>query len=460
MGDQQRDLGARAGDLAHGLGDGLFGDRVQCRGGFIKNQEAWLAQQRPGNRQPLALAPGQFGARLANQGVQSLGQAPQQAGAGGLRQCLQDLLIARIRADKQQVLAHRAGKQAGLLRHIADLAARLVVAQIAAAHLVVIDLALGGPVQAQQQLDQRGFSRTRGANKGNRVTAHRLEGHAVDRVAQRAAVAKHHVVKTQRLDRADRQRVRRPAVHRPGHQFGKLAHRRAGLAPRQNHGAQLLQGRQDRHRNELHRDQLARAQHIAKDEPQQREQHRQFEQAERGALPERQPADVPHFGHFERKHGFGLGFQAADFAKGQPQALDQRHVAQRLRDEAGVARGFAVDRTLLAADLPAEQATQATQHQQADQEHRHQRPAFGDGVPDQKTHADGGGKQHIDEGVEKALGVGAHAHQQRQGFAAAPFFELLDFQAHGLAQAVVEDLRAKALHHQPRHVFLHRFGGP
>ncbi|MNV51709.1 hypothetical protein D3C71_1437650 [compost metagenome] len=48
--------------------------------------------------------------------------------------------------------------------------------------------------------------------------------------------------------------------------------------------------------------------------------------------------------------------------------------------------------------------------------------------------------------------------QQRQGFAGAHFGEFLVLEPHHLAQAVVEQLGAEFLHHQPRHIFLQRLG--
>ena len=87
-------------------------------------------------------------------------------------------------------------------------------------------------------------------------------------------------------------------------------------------------------------------------------QHRQLEQAERGALQEAQPADAPHLGHLQFEHLLGLRLQPPDLAEGEAQALDQRHVAQALGDETGIARGLAVQRPLLRADLPAQQAAE------------------------------------------------------------------------------------------------------
>ncbi|MNO02887.1 hypothetical protein D3C81_2234250 [compost metagenome] len=84
----------------------------------------------------------------------------------------------------------------------------------------------------------------------------------------------------------------------------------------------------------MHGDQLAGAQHIAKNQPQQRKQNAQLEQAQRRSLQERQQPDALDLEHFQRKDFLGLGLQPAHFGKGQPQALDQLDVAQGFGDEA------------------------------------------------------------------------------------------------------------------------------
>ena len=229
---------------------------------------------------------------------------------------------------------------------------------------------------------------------------------------------------------------------------------------REDDVAQLLQGREDRHRNELHRDQFAGREHVAEDQPQQGKQDRQLQQAERRALQEGQQAHPLHLLHLEREDGVGLAAQAPDFREGQPQALDEFDIAQRLRDEAGVAVGLAHDRALLRLDLAAQQARESAQHQHPDQEHRHQQPVFGHRIPGQEAYADERRESGVDEGVDQALAVRPHLLQQGEHLAAAQVLEFLEREAQQVPQAVVEDRHAQLLHDEARHVFLQGLGQP
>jgi hypothetical protein len=155
-----------------------------------------------------------------------------------------------------------------------------------------------------------------------------------------------------------------------------------------------------------------------------------------------------------------LRLQAPDLREGQPQALDQFNVAKRLGDEAGVARGLAHDRPLLRLDLPAQQAGEPAEHQYAHEKDRHQRPMFRHRVPDEEADTDQRREQDVDERVDEALGIRAYLEQRGQRLAAALVLELLEIEPQGLAQAVVEDLGAELLHHQPRQVLLQRLREP
>ena len=68
--NQHGDARSLCGQAPHGVGDLVFGQRVQRRRGLVKNQQRRLAQQRAGNRQPLLFTAGQAHA-ISPMGVSS-----------------------------------------------------------------------------------------------------------------------------------------------------------------------------------------------------------------------------------------------------------------------------------------------------------------------------------------------------------------------------------------------------
>ena len=460
VGDQDGDALAFVRQRAHRGAHLLLRQRIEGRGRFVENQQGRLADQCARDRQALAFAARELHAHLADDGVEARVRFFQQIAARGLLHGGDDVGVAGVGFDEFHVLAQGAGKQVGFLGHETDLAARQVEAQRAGRHAVVTDRAGRRRVQPDQQFDQGRLAGAGRADESDGLSQRGRERHIGQGVVRRAAVPKAHLLERHLLDRADIDGARWPPFDRLVEQGGEVEQGRLGLAPGQDDVAQFLQGREDCHRNKLHGDQLARAEHVAENQPQQGEQHGQFQHRQRGALQKGQQADPLYLLHLEREDGVGLGAQATDLKEGQTEALDQLDIAQRLGDEAGVAVRFARDRALLALDLAAEQTRQPAQHQHADDEHRHQQPMLGHRVPHQKADADNGGKAGIDEGIDKTLAVGAHFLQQRQGLAAAQVFEFLVFEAQQMAQTVVEDRRAQALHHQPGDVFLHRLRQP
>ncbi|MNR38212.1 hypothetical protein D3C85_1562940 [compost metagenome] len=73
VGDQERDAVGLPRHAAHGIGDLLFGQRIQGRRGFVENQQARVAHQGPRNRQALLFSARQAHARLAYGRIQAQG---------------------------------------------------------------------------------------------------------------------------------------------------------------------------------------------------------------------------------------------------------------------------------------------------------------------------------------------------------------------------------------------------
>src|SRR5699024_10804092 len=103
----------------------------------------------------LLLPAGQFQAALADGGVVAIGEAAdERVGVGAARGVL-DLGVGGVGAAVGDVFADGAGEERRVLEHHADRVAQGVhvdVADIGAAHL---QRAVGGLVEAEQEIDQR-----------------------------------------------------------------------------------------------------------------------------------------------------------------------------------------------------------------------------------------------------------------------------------------------------------------
>ena len=119
----ERDRGDAVGDDQRGgvelaaqpVEDPLLDHRVDRRGGVVEQQQPGAAQQRPGEREALALAAGQRHAPLAHHGVAPAGSSSTKRGLGDVDGPLEALVVDRL--AEGEVLAHRVGEQERLLEH-------------------------------------------------------------------------------------------------------------------------------------------------------------------------------------------------------------------------------------------------------------------------------------------------------------------------------------------------------
>ena len=99
--------------------------------------------------------------------------------------------LSRVFVAKAQVACHGTREQPRLLRHVSDMPANLVLRKVAQINAVQANGALGGIVEAQQELGHRRLARARRADDRGRLTA--ATGKV--QIAQRVLVG---VVKTKR----------------------------------------------------------------------------------------------------------------------------------------------------------------------------------------------------------------------------------------------------------------------
>src|SRR5207253_2539244 len=121
MGDDER--GPAAPQRAQPVLDGGLALRVEAGRGLVEDQDARISEDRPRNRDPLALAAGELHAPLTHDGVVTLLEATHELIAVGDPRRLFDVLAGRVRPGECDVLRDRAVEQEVVLQHDAELPA-------------------------------------------------------------------------------------------------------------------------------------------------------------------------------------------------------------------------------------------------------------------------------------------------------------------------------------------------
>jgi hypothetical protein len=179
--DEHGDRVAAGGDVADGVDDALLGERVQRRRRFVEHQQVRTPQQGAGDRQPLLFAAGDLDPAFADDRVEPVRGAREQAVAGGLAQDLEALRVRRRRVREQQVLADGAGEQLRILGDEPDLRAQRVEVDLVARDAVVENLSRRRVIEADQQLHQRRLTGARRSDERDRLAALHAERDVADR---------------------------------------------------------------------------------------------------------------------------------------------------------------------------------------------------------------------------------------------------------------------------------------
>ena len=119
MGDEDGRAGLEQ-DVERRL-DLRLGLQVEVRGRLVEHEHPGVGQERPGEREQLALAGGQGLAPLLNDRVQAAGQALDELDEPDGADRLVHVVVAGVRAGKRDVVPDRPGEQERLLGHYAEL---------------------------------------------------------------------------------------------------------------------------------------------------------------------------------------------------------------------------------------------------------------------------------------------------------------------------------------------------
>ncbi|KPY99772.1 Transposase, family [Pseudomonas syringae pv. aptata] len=152
-----------------------FDFRVECRGGFVHDQDRRVLEQHAGDRDTLALTAGQLDAALTDMGVEAgatFGVREQRDELVGARLVnrIPELFISCVRIAIQQVLANRAVQQRGVLGDHADLRAQAFLGDFGNILAVDEDPPALHVVHAQQQVDQRRLARAGRSDQADLLT--------------------------------------------------------------------------------------------------------------------------------------------------------------------------------------------------------------------------------------------------------------------------------------------------
>ena len=171
--DQQDGNAAFHVQAAEDLQNLLAGPRIEIPRRLVGQQHDGLVHQRAGDGHPLLFATRQLRRRMIEAGLQADGcqQLP-----GPLLHLPLRRLFDRIGGRHPHVLQGRdAGEQIEALKHETDAAAaklrQLLRRKLGDLDAVEAIRAGGGPVQATQQIHERGLTRARGAHQGHELSA-------------------------------------------------------------------------------------------------------------------------------------------------------------------------------------------------------------------------------------------------------------------------------------------------
>ena len=152
-----------------------------------------MLHERTGDGQTLALATRKVRAALRHRGIEPL-RLIEHKGALGNLECMKHVGLSRVFVAKAQIACHGAREQPRLLRHVSDMPANLVLRKVAQINAVQANGALGGIVEAQQELGHRRFARACRANDRSRLTATAGKAQVAQGVLVGIVKAKRHVV--------------------------------------------------------------------------------------------------------------------------------------------------------------------------------------------------------------------------------------------------------------------------
>ena len=149
--------------------NGGFHFGIQRAGGFVQQQDGRVFQHHAGDGDALALATGKFHAAFADVRVITraafrVRQVGDEVGSFGAQSSLHHFFFGGFGAAVDNIVAHGAVQQAGVLRYQADLGAQRFLGNVVDVLPVDGNRATLRFVKTQQQIDDGGFARAAAAD--------------------------------------------------------------------------------------------------------------------------------------------------------------------------------------------------------------------------------------------------------------------------------------------------------
>ena len=191
---------------------------VERREGVVEDIDVGLYDERPGDRQALALPARDVRAALVDLAVEPVGHRLHEAGGLGDVERVPELGVGGFGPAEAQVRRHRAGEEVGPLRHVADPAPQQLGCQIAHVDAVDEHRPGGGVEQARDQVDDRRLAGAGAADDRCRLARCDSERHIGEYRMSRARIGERDVTE---LDRA--------ALGRRRHGRFRRSHRGLGV---------------------------------------------------------------------------------------------------------------------------------------------------------------------------------------------------------------------------------------
>ena len=163
--------GQAAGQSSQCLAQSSIGGVVQCAGAVVKDQNLRLAHKGAGDGQALLLSAGQVATALLHRLVQPKGLGFDELCSLCCFQCGPQVRIGGILVAPQQVGADGAAKELGLLHDHGCLAAQFFTGIVPGIAAHDLHRALGGIVEAGNQVDKAGFAAAGTADDTNGLAA-------------------------------------------------------------------------------------------------------------------------------------------------------------------------------------------------------------------------------------------------------------------------------------------------
>ena len=253
--------------------------RVERGGRFVQDQNRRALQERPCQRESLALTARKRDAALADRRLIALWHCADELVGFGLARRFHDLVQCRLGPAVRDIVADRRREQHRLLRHNPNLAAQRAILKLSDVMSVEQYAALLGIVEAEQQAEQRGLSHPARPDERHHLPRPRLEIDALQHGPVRIVPEPHVLESHDAVAPNQRAGLRRVADRRLGFEnLDNAAERRQGALNRRGDAAYRA--------------------HRAVQHPDVADEHQQFTDAE----PTRQHALAANPNHRHRAH--------------------------------------------------------------------------------------------------------------------------------------------------------------